>query len=159
MIEKMGRKWGCHTCGSRMLFSRNIPKKFHGDHMPPKSIAETMNKSFLRRKGILPKIKYRFYPQCVNCSNKQGSILAKATSKFQEGSMPSFLRARKLQAAGGGRSARFHGARPRLSHLTGGILAATTVVGATKQEVKKGNPHRFETVHRNLEKTFQTLQP
>ena len=67
MIERMGRRFGCHTCGSRMLGYTAGSFKFVGDHMPPKSVAEQMNKSWLRRIGLLKKVKYRFYPQCVNC--------------------------------------------------------------------------------------------
>ena len=40
-IESIGKWWGCHTCGSRMIFSnlkKNAPK-FHGDHIPPVSVS------------------------------------------------------------------------------------------------------------------------
>lgn len=147
LIEKMGRRWGCHTCGSRMLFSRFGKNKFVGDHMPPKSVADQMNKSFLRRMNILPEVSFRFYPQCVNCSNTQGSILSRASHDMSKSTLlPSWRKAVNLEKAGGGRAAHFHGLRFRVNNLTGGILAGVTVVGATKSEVSKGNKKRFEGV-------------
>lgn len=144
LIEKMGRRWGCHTCGSRMLFSRVGKNKFVGDHMPPKSVAEQMNKSWLRRLKLLPRVQFRFYPQCVNCSNTQGSILSKASNNAKNSLLPSWVKAANLERAGGGRAAHFHGLRFRVNHLAGGMLAGTTVVGATKAEVAKGNKKRFQ---------------
>jgi hypothetical protein len=159
----MGRKWGCHTCGSRMLMSNkslvNKSFRFVGDHMPPKSVAEYMNKSLLRRLGILPKVQFRFYPQCVSCSNIQGSILSKATHQLKStkggfGPFSSMLKASTLQGAGGGSSSHFHGWRFRINHLAGSAIAASIVVGASDKEIAKGNPQRLKQWQDSIENTM-----
>lgn len=165
MIEQMGRKWGCHTCGSHMVgpsASKRITR-FVGDHMPPKSVAEQMNKTLLRRLGVLPKVKFRFYPQCVYCSNVQGTILSKATHqlkamKMNGGRLSNMVKATTLKEAGGGAMAHFHGWRFRINHLTGGVLAGTTVMGATHREILKGNPKRLERWQRKVENTWKRFK-
>jgi hypothetical protein len=134
--------------------------KFVGDHMPPKSVAEQMNKTWLRRLGILPKVQFRFYPQCVHCSNTQGSILSKATQQLkaidlQKGRLSSMVKAATLKEAGGGAMAHFHGWRFRINHMTGGVLAGTTVMGVTHREIASGNSKRLERWQRNLEMALQ----
>lgn len=107
-LQRLGRIWGCHTCGSRWR-----TMYFVGDHMPPKSVA--MEK--IKQRGIwrilLPtkRTSFRFYPQCTICSNKQGGMLARAIHKHK---------------AGGGSNSYFHGWRPRLFHWTGGVVAMAT---------------------------------
>eukprot|EP00581_Thalassiosira_minuscula_P009886 CAMPEP_0183708344 /NCGR_PEP_ID=MMETSP0737-20130205/4689_1 /TAXON_ID=385413 /ORGANISM="Thalassiosira miniscula, Strain CCMP1093" /LENGTH=436 /DNA_ID=CAMNT_0025936209 /DNA_START=82 /DNA_END=1392 /DNA_ORIENTATION=+ len=117
-LERIGKWWGCHTCGSRMYFS-NIAKnkpKFHGDHIPPVSVAKQLNNRWYRRKlGI--KVSQKFYPQCRDCSNKQGGMLSRA---IREGH-------KNLRAVGGGEESYFHGRRLRIGHLTGGAVAIATV--------------------------------
>jgi hypothetical protein len=175
MIERMGRLWGCHTCGSHMLFksaSQNGQAfRFVGDHMPPKSVAQEMNQSWLRKVGILPKVQFRFYPQCVSCSNVQGSILSKATNELKKGSMgrtigakvgirghlSTIARAASLKDAGGGTAAYFHGWRLRVNHLTGAVVAGTTVIGATDKEIQKGNPKRLEGVQHRIQDVIAKL--
>ncbi|KAG7341158.1 hypothetical protein IV203_023109 [Nitzschia inconspicua] len=150
MIEQMGRRWGCHTCGSRMLMGpvnkslANKSFRFVGDHMPPKSVAEQMNRNWLRKLKILPKVQFRFYPQCVTCSNTQGSILSKATHQLK--SQVGFAKIFKgvtLHGSGGGTMAHFHGWRFRINHLTGSAIAAATVVQASDRDIAKGNPKRL----------------
>lgn len=165
MIEQMGRKWGCHTCGSRMMGPSATKRvtRFVGDHMPPKSVAEQINNTWLRRLGVLPKVQFRFYPQCVHCSNTQGSILSKATNQLKaksltSGRLSSMFKATALKEAGGGVIAHFHGCRFRVNHLTGGFLAGTTVFGANHREIIKGNPKRLEQWQRNIEKAFQKFR-
>ena len=162
LIHQMGRKWGCHTCGSRMLFSRET-FRFVGDHMPPKSVAEQKNQTWWRRVGLIPKVQFRFYPQCKNCSNTQGTILAKASSKIANSKtyLPSFVRAGNLQNAGAGQQAHFHGLRPRVNWLTGGVIAGltTTLVNGDdgssskhqQKHVSMGNPQRFERIQKKAE--------
>eukprot|EP00539_Tryblionella_compressa_P001885 CAMPEP_0178741042 /NCGR_PEP_ID=MMETSP0744-20121128/4914_1 /TAXON_ID=913974 /ORGANISM="Nitzschia punctata, Strain CCMP561" /LENGTH=252 /DNA_ID=CAMNT_0020393859 /DNA_START=42 /DNA_END=800 /DNA_ORIENTATION=+ len=162
MIEQMGRKWGCHTCGSRML---NAPAdksfRFVGDHMPPKSVAEQMNASWLRRLGILPKVQFRFYPQCTSCSSTQGSILSKATKKLNIKTatvnggrrLSRGAKAIALKDAGGGSTAYFHGSRFRVNHLTGGMLAAGTTVGASDKDIATGK--RLERWQCSIEKAMK----
>ena len=130
--------------------------RFVGDHMPPKSVAKHMNDMWLRRIGLLPKIKYRFFPQCARCSNQQGSILSKAGSNLV--GLPSWLRASSMQEAGGGRTAHFHGFRPRINHLAGGILAATIVLEASDQEIANGNLKRLERWQRRIENAIQCIK-
>jgi DNA-directed RNA polymerase subunit RPC12/RpoP len=153
MVEKMGRKWGCHTCGSRMLVKRAGKHKFAADHMPPKSVADQMNKSWLRRLGPLPEVQFRFYPQCTNCSNTQGSILSKASNQIAgKRLMPSSLKATSLKQAGGGRAAHFHGLHFRVNHLAGGVLAGATVVSASSNsDVSNGNKKRFKSLTGRME--------
>lgn len=158
MIEKMGRKWGCHTCGSHMYFSSATTASgktysFVGDHMPPKSVAKHMNDMWLRKVGLLPKVKFRFYPQCVTCSNAQGSILSKAGSNGS--GLSSSSMAESMKGAGGGQTAHFHGLRPRINHLVGGVLAAATVVGASDAEINNGNQRRLELWQTRIEKRIR----
>ena len=162
MIETMGRKWGCHTCGSKMFFksaksaSTGKTYRFVGDHMPPKSVAREQNKMWFRRWGLWPKVKFRFYPQCVSCSNTQGSILASAGSNLD--GLSSTRRALSMKGAGGGTTAYFHGFRPRVNHLAGGILAATTIIGASDKEIAIGNPKRLEQIQRQIENTIKRFR-
>lgn len=137
-IERAGRKWGCHTCGSRVIFSRS-KVKFHADHMPPRSVADRMNSSVWRKvTGV--KASQRFYPQCTSCSNVQGGILSKAAGAAQGG----MAGARSLASSGGGSAGRSHGLRPRTHHLAGGAVAIATVWGSDEQEIiRNGNRARF----------------
>jgi len=118
-IEQIGKWWGCHTCGSRMLFSnianKGVPK-FHGDHIPPVSVAKQMNERWVRRK-LGWKVSQKFYPQCRNCSNKQGGLLSKAISAGH----------RNLHSVGGGEESYFHGRRMRIGHMAGGLVAVLSV--------------------------------
>ena len=157
VIESVGRKWGCHTCGSRMIFSRTRPSansagssvvKFHADHMPPKSVAHAMNSRWWRRL-LRIQVKQRFYPQCVSCSNVQGSILSKAASQNGAGGVfgSKANGARALAASGGGSAAYNHGFRLRFYHVTGGLVAAATVADANENEVvRNGNAKRFRLI-------------
>lgn len=51
LIQVIGRRHGCHQCGSRQLFSR---KRFIGDHMPPTKMAKEMSASFWRKLLKMP---------------------------------------------------------------------------------------------------------
>ena len=142
IIEAVGRQWGCHTCGSRMILSRTKNGiRFHADHMPPRSVADRLN-SKLWRRLLRIKVKQRFYPQCVHCSNVQGGILSKA--------MPSgglSIGARRLANYGTALAAYNHGLRPRIYHVTGGAVAVATVWDADEQKVvTNGNANRFANV-------------
>ena len=130
-LERLGRVFGCHTCGSRRLWSsRQAATNFVGDHMPPKAVAEQLNKRWYRR-WLGRKVQFRFYPQCVPCSNKQGGILSKATAELRlrrSSSFP-FKRGRipNLGQAGGGRNAYVHSGQFRVNHLTGGAVASVAM--------------------------------
>jgi hypothetical protein len=133
-IEKLGRLFGCHTCGSRELFTNtNIigssgGPKFHGDHIPPISVAKQLNERWYRKLfGI--SVSQRFYPQCRTCSNTQGGLLSRAVNAGH----------RNLRSVGGGQESYFHGRRLRLSHMTGGIVAVTSVGGLTSTGMTEKN--------------------
>ena len=117
-IERIGKWWGCHTCGSRMIFSnigKNIPK-FHGDHIPPVSVAKQINSRWYR-KMLGWKVKQKFFSQCRNCSNKQGGLLSSAVHAGHK----------NLHSVGGGQESYFHGRRLRIGHLTGGAVAVLSI--------------------------------
>ena len=144
-VERLGRWVGCHTCGSHMLF-RPATKtlRFHGDHMPPKAVAQQMNQRLWRRL-LRRSVKFRFYPQCVDCSNVQGGILSLAKTAASNNNNIN------LAAAGGGRMAKFHGLRFRPCHWAGGVIAAVTVVDATDHDIRNGNRRRYRQLHEQLE--------
>ncbi|EDO46360.1 predicted protein [Nematostella vectensis] len=56
-LVKLGKRYGCHTCGRKRW------QTFVGDHIPPNKL-------------LKPGKTQRFYPQCTNCSNKQGAALS-----------------------------------------------------------------------------------
>ena len=101
-----------------MIFSnigKNIPK-FHGDHIPPVSVAKQINSRWYR-KMLGWKVKQKFFPQCRNCSNKQGGLLSSAIHAGH----------RNLHSVGGGQESYFHGRRLRIGHLTGGAVAVLSI--------------------------------
>ena len=93
-IQRLGRRFGCHTCGQRRFASL-----FHGDHMPPNRYAHAdtrstllkqspydrktsrfkhVDESFVQRWVLSWQSKtkplrkqQRFYPQCPTCSSHQ----------------------------------------------------------------------------------------
>lgn len=132
--------------------------KFVGDHMPPKSVAQQINLIWYRKLLNIP-VQFRFYPQCVKCSSKQGSILSKATQELRNhqflSKSSSFLNKRgstipDLSQAGGGTNAHNHGFRPRMNHLTGGILAGIAVIGTPSNDNSNGQYH-----YDQLQKQYQ----
>lgn len=147
-MERLGRIWGCHTCGSHMLFRGDRAFRFVGDHMPPKSVAENMNQRLWRRLTGW-KVNYRFFPQCRDCSSVQGSILSKATNELQNARSFLFLPKRlKL----GNAPSHTHGLRPRINHLTGAILGGVAVVGANEADLIDGNRHRYAQWQHQMDK-------
>jgi len=128
VLHKLGSRYGCHTCGSRLFFHRKLPKfitstnkkkmMFHGDHIPPVSVAKQINnKWYNRHLGRI--VTQKFYPQCTNCSNKQGGLLSRAVNAGHG----------NLHAVGGGSESCFHGWRVRVGHLTGGLVACISTLG------------------------------
>jgi hypothetical protein len=148
-IERMGRIFGCHTCGSRRLWQRIDTHQFVGDHMPPKSVADQMNRAVWRRMTGR-KVSFRFYPQCVVCSSKQGSLLSAATQRMNNNSA---LRI-KLANVGGGHQAHHHGWRPRISHLTGGVIAGAALIDPDLATIEKWSRQAGHRVQSFLHKTF-----
>jgi len=154
-IEKLGKILGCHTCGSRELFSRgmyNNGVKFIADHMPPTSAIQQINGRWYRRLfGI--SMKQRFYPQCTKCSQKQATILNNATREYRNSG---FLlrKGLNLYTSGGGRNAYNHGFKPRLEHLAGAVVASSTVFDADSNDVQNGNQLRFEELEQKVREVF-----
>jgi hypothetical protein len=145
-VERMGRAMGCHTCGSRMILTRTLDAvKFHGDHMPPKSVANQMNQRFFR-KWLGRPVSFRLFPQCVPCSNTQGGILSKASAAL------AMTRRTNLSGAGGGSQAFFHGFSPRPNHLAGGAIAAVAIVGVAEEDIMDGNRWRYASYQRQAVK-------
>ncbi len=63
LIQTLGRKYGCHSCGRRWL------TQFVADHQPP---SNTLKNSLTQQ---------YFYPQCPKCSNVQGAFVGGNSSK------------------------------------------------------------------------------
>jgi hypothetical protein len=174
VIQKLGKRFGCHTCGTRgrmggvpvigRLFKASSACKtveFVGDHMPPKSVADQLNQRFYRRL-LNMKVSFRFYPQCTVCSDRQGSLLSQATAALRKhqadkvassflklggkagGSGGPSLPSLAASTAGCSKSSCFHGWKFRFHHLTGGIVAAATVVNVDHDDdISDGNQRRF----------------
>lgn len=56
-IDRLGRKWGCHRCGSKNSGVKS--GSFIGDHQVPKSMGTPT----------------RIYPHCARCSASQGGLM------------------------------------------------------------------------------------
>ena len=141
-----------------VFFDRSKNYKFIGDHMPPKSVAEQWNQSRWRKLPLIGRpVQFRFYAQCEPCSLKQGKILGKAQSRISR-SLPTSVRGDKLQEAGGTRAkSYFHGWKPRINHLTGGVLGGMTVVGASDSEIAAGNPDRYLELERTIVRATRSI--
>ena len=90
--------------------------------------------------------KFRFHPHCTECSKKQAAILSAATRKVSH-----WWNHSSLAGSGGGSSAHFHGLKFRLNHLAGGVVAATTIIGANEREIANGNLKRFDKLQRMVQ--------
>jgi hypothetical protein len=141
-IERLGKVFGCHTCGSRRIFQSG--SQFVADHMPPKSVAEQLRKRWYNRL-LRRNVSFRFYPQCITCSNKQGSILSNAIVQLQS----------KNLARAGIRQAYYHGFRPRVYHLTGGVVGAGLVI--FKPQVNQMSKDAEQWIHRNCQPMSQWM--
>ncbi|EKX74347.1 conserved hypothetical protein [Theileria equi strain WA] len=79
-IQKVGKTYGCHTCGYISQIERYI-----ADHQPPSGVVKQRLKgkyiSFLLKHNLVPlslvKPKQHFYPQCIKCSQIQSRIVRK----------------------------------------------------------------------------------
>ena len=59
-VQAIGKRHGCHSCGRRAA-------RYVADHQPPSAVVERGGNA----------LEQRFYPQCFDCSNRQGGSLAK----------------------------------------------------------------------------------
>jgi hypothetical protein len=200
VLHQWGRRFGCHTCGSRgwrrsglqalQRLSRRWKQStksqthlFVGDHQPPKSVAAAAVQEALRlqkmgrgsggggvalSRFIRPNLgsgsnplspTFRFYPQCVACSNRQGSLLSAASSQRKTATalslVPSIPLTRSFQHGSRKTALSYfynHGWRPRKFHLTGSVVAVWTRAtantaehshsGATRKKASCRWPHR-----------------
>jgi hypothetical protein len=65
-VNRLGRKWGCHRCGS--TDPKNPSGSFIGDHQVPKSMGTPT----------------RIYPNCLNCSSSQGGLIRNYRRRISE---------------------------------------------------------------------------
>ncbi len=65
VIQKLGKKHGCHSCGTRG------GEKFIADHQPPSKLIGNHQST----PSVPNSLMQRFYPQCKQCSAKQGGLL------------------------------------------------------------------------------------
>lgn len=72
LVQRLGRKFGCHHCGTRQLLS--FGKSFIADHMPPTQIARLRNKALWRQLLNWP-VQQVLRPQCESCCAIQGSAV------------------------------------------------------------------------------------
>lgn len=68
VVNFLGRKHGCHTCGERQKLT------YIADHQPPSKLLGK-HQSGTRQNDVNPLLQ-RLYPQCPTCSNAQGGLLA-----------------------------------------------------------------------------------
>lgn len=68
ILQMIGRKHGCHTCGKRKT------SQFVADHQPPSKIVNSNNNNASEL------ILQRFYPQCSKCSGIQGGVVGSCKS-------------------------------------------------------------------------------
>jgi hypothetical protein len=70
-IQQLGRRFGCHQCGSRQIFPK---MKFIADHMPPTKYVEEQGAKWWRKRLGL-QIQQRLWPQCQSCFSVQGAAV------------------------------------------------------------------------------------
>lgn len=164
VINEMGKKFGCHVCGDRMIKKEGLKSgtKFVADHIPPRSVARQMNSRGYRRLTGR-KVKQRFFPQCVHCSLKQSNILSAASRKVQKNmarkNLKLWTKIPNLAQSGGGANAYVHGLRLRKEHLAGGIIASATVCGDLDElDVLSGNRIRFRSWHIQIENFVNSIR-
>lgn len=76
-IQTIGKRFGCHQCGSRQLFtssSNNGISSFIADHQPPTKMAKLMGDKWWRRALRWP-VTQRLWPQCQQCFRLQGNAV------------------------------------------------------------------------------------
>lgn len=71
LIQSIGKRYGCHQCGSRQLLSGKV---FIGDHMPPTKMAKEMSAAFWRKFFRLT-VEQRLWAQCDACFRMQGEAV------------------------------------------------------------------------------------
>lgn len=145
IIERLGRQWGCHTCGNRKLsLFRKATASFVADHMPPKMVVKEIQRrqrwlqllSFGKKKNF----PYRFYPQCTACSNKQGSLLSSLRSQRNH------VQLHRIQGNSCNHAFRF---RP-IPHAAGATVAGIAIIHTDKSDIDTENRYRYARIHERL---------
>jgi Zn finger protein HypA/HybF involved in hydrogenase expression len=65
-VQKIGRKFGCHSCGR---FLRFWEKRFIADHIPPTKLKA-------KYEGVDSFHVQKLYPHCPTCATRQGNAVA-----------------------------------------------------------------------------------
>ena len=130
--------------------------------MPPLLVADQLNRIWYR-KLLGWKVRFRFFPQCADCSNLQGSIMSQARGVLDRKAITNpFLRwgngldLRKLPVL---HSKRYnHGLQPRISHLTGTVLGSVAVVNASPDDIQDGCRDRYVGMYRQVSRWFRSVR-
>ena len=124
MIQTLGRRFGCHSCGARPLLRGAGSLSFIADHQPPLASVRVANAALWRR--LLGwRVQQRFYPQCGACSSKQAALLSERAALTRRlGSVRKALAVRGTAPA-----AVLHWPSPlRPQYAVGAVLAALSRV-------------------------------
>jgi hypothetical protein len=129
--------------------------------MPPLLVADQLNRIWYRKLFGL-QVRFRFFPQCSDCSSLQGGILSKAKTvlvKQPKNSIQKLFDGSDMMKLPILHSKRYyHGLQPRISHLTGTVLGSIAVVCASRDEITTGNQQRYERLHQRVSDWWQTLR-
>jgi hypothetical protein len=88
-IQKFGRKYGCHQCGSKINIFSNSVGPYIADHMPPTLFyKQAMSTWWNKLRNKITPIKQRLYPQCQTCFSVQGSNVKSGTHMMVYHSRP-----------------------------------------------------------------------
>jgi len=77
-LEKLGNKWGCHTCGT---MNPGTKWGWIGDHQPPRKLAPGLER-------------FLIYPQCGPCSSSQGGLVNAVVTAIKKGLSPEEIQRR-----------------------------------------------------------------
>ncbi|NMO18639.1 hypothetical protein HPC49_12445 [Pyxidicoccus fallax] len=82
-IQEIGKKYGCHTCLSKLHKDRDQP--WVGDHIPPTSLSKNLRLTL--SVDLNPTV---LFPQCHDCSSRQASLI-KGLNAMRAGDALKFL--------------------------------------------------------------------
>jgi len=88
LIQKLGLKNGCHTCGLRPIDDEwECSRRFSLDYQPNPDLTAHL----LKPGTCLEKVQTYVYPQCKSCSIRQTFIIKKLLKKYDYGAKPKNL--------------------------------------------------------------------
>ena len=131
--------------------------------MPPLLVADQLNRIWYR-KLVGWKVRFRFFPQCADCSNLQGSLMSQA-----RGVLDKKVTNNPLLRWGNGMDLRKfpilhskrcnHGLHPRISHLlTGTLLGSVAVVGASPEDMEDGCRDRYVGMYQQVSRWARSVR-